>query len=484
MEKEYSYQKDVDQFIEFIKLVIREVKGIKDTEIAMIEGRKLGRPKLGTLRLPEDGGLIQNYDTIQETDTLEDCKKSADKCFRHFLTVQEAKDEFVEKIGNNAKYMLEKMEKRQNKPIIRMRDYDRDPECKCVAREIARLGGTTTIEKLRNMMPWRRDEIESIVERITLIWKDMLYLSEDGTIIMNSFDVRSINAITDTDPITTKSTFKKIYNYVNKRDLQLLKIIKYQNVKEIRDFTDDLIQALENQSIQDYTDLIPEWDIPKLFEMKVFTGKAFAEATFSDLRFKTNMSIDTIINAKLNIALSLNWHCRNYEINIIHPSIAGNLQHSTLQGAISELKRFINKDIVTYGDILDMGEILLPSTQFNNKRMAYRIIAFIRYFTKKCKFGNSTNFIPLGPNWQFKQELRGAEKFAVRSSVSSVDQKTSIDDENTEIEKTYPVLENDKKGSQNIGTEPDSVSENIQNNIKLLTNNSQNSTKEGQNEKK
>jgi hypothetical protein len=158
-----------------------------------------------------------------------------------------------------------------------------------------------------------------------------------------------------------------------------------------------------------------------------------------------------IIEAKIRLASFLKWDTSSFEIDIVHPSVVPNCTTRNILQAISDLKQFVGKKTVTYGDILNQSEIVLSLSNSEYKRICYRIIAFIRDFSDKCLTNNFQDFEQYPSTWNYTSLLKPSENASLQTK-SDNEIKNLVFDKDTTLEDTTSTVETPPETSS--GLEP------------------------------
>lgn len=366
---------------------------------------------------------------------------------------------FISEVGDLVDKALKRIDTHTSKPIVALRDFFINPELTEILVYIALRSSTgkVSMESLKRAFPQYRDNIEEIINNISDLWQEILTIDpETNEIELLDEDFKNFRTIFSCRSFSKETKITKLRDTADIRWGKILYMMKLLHPSEFYEkFGNEWTEYL-NRNLQDFNGLFSEKNIAELNVIQIYTGKEFLERDIYELKLKTNMTRLEIIECKLHVASRLCYNPKDFDISIIHPSIATKTQLAILPSAIKHLKSFFKNERVTYDTILTYNNestkdnsIILTTDDSKYRRLCYKIIAFIRQIHKQITIGEPGSFEPLSSNWSYESELTPSEVRNLKIMLTDVKNPLQQKDQCQE-NSTHTGPENDEKNISGI----------------------------------
>lgn len=405
MQQRVDYTSEMKSQLAFALFTLNKINEIYNVLKPISRARDLGVPELGETPMTED--IAFKFKQFQQSSTLKECKKFGDDVFNFIKGYFKVTFELISELSVKSDTEVDRIENRIDKPVVVLRDFHTNPECAKIVYTLAtRFNGVASMEDLQYAFPHYYDEMPQLVNNIISKWKGLIEFDQDTQIIqMDDRDYRDICALVNYEPIDPDS---RLANLIEKHNLEMGSIyylLEKSVPKEYIEFTRKKQRRYLDLSISQFPSLFSKKQLVELESKGILTAKDFLERDYHFLKYNSHLLKSEIIEAKISLAYKMKWNCKNFELDLIHPSASGEHDVSVFKHALKHLRDFFNKANLTYNDIIGKKEILLSPKDSHVRRVCYRIIAFVRDFSERCLTNEFENFEPYTQKWVFTQHL-------------------------------------------------------------------------------
>lgn len=419
--------------------------------------RDLGVPLLGDSPFTED--LVAKYKQYQNASTVKECREYGDAVLEFMRGYFKVTFELISDGSLRADREVERIQTHTEQPIVALRDFDADPECANLVYTIAtRFHGIASVQDLQNAHPEFYDRIPELINRINTLWLDIISIDPDNQLItLNNDDYQSICSLVNKIPIEPDHRLAKLIEKRNTEMGALYLILSEIAPEHYINYINKKIREYSNKDISEYPLLFSARSVIELRSIGIHTIIDFLTHDYSALRKKTTINKFELIEAKIRLASKMKWNCEKYDISIVHPSVAGDQTVKSLFDAVRHLRENFDRDNITYKDILDSKEIIISPKKSNVRRLIYRIIAFVRDFSKRCLEFDPFDFEPYPSNWNYTSHLTASELKTLKIKKDNSYIIGSLED--------FSESEKSEMNQENEENMPSGLENNVENNL-------------------
>lgn len=405
----YSYRYIVEYFQSKLIDLNQNIDIIYDFMTIHPSGASLGVPKFGTVGITEDVKSA-NY-KMEKASSAKEAITQADIIISHMV---DSSDKVFKYLNDGLRYITEGLKKSKDflkEPKIHIRDWHVDPHAAELMRIIAtQFDGKVSFDVLKRFCIKYAYEFDDLIDRIPLQWKNCLIIDYDEqSIQMNDSDYRDILALFGSHPIEFSKELAELKHVYNTKDLVILHFIKEFGGEKYQSYADAELKKAYDKYLEEYPQLFSKYQLKSFYDLDILKITDFLDFSFETILSKIPISRDELIHAKLTLAASIGYDCRNFELDIIPYALANYATYDSFRTALIEVKKLFKSDIITFANVLDQNEFFLTSNEIRNRHICYRIIAFVREFHSKCISTSGFNYIPPGPKWPFSKQLTAKE---------------------------------------------------------------------------
>jgi hypothetical protein len=443
-----DYKSELTQQLAFALFTLNKANEVFNVLKPVPRARDVGIPELGDTPLTQD--LATKYRQYQNASTPNDIRSLADSVIEFISGYFKVTFELISEIPTRAENEVERIENHIEKPIVIQRDYRINPKCAQIVFALAtRLEKKCTLQDLQHSFPTLYDEIPDIIDYITNKWKGLIEYDPNTQIIsLNDSDYRDILALVAHEPIEPNHRLAKLIEKNNKNMGALYFILEKVAPPEFKSYILKQENKYFNLSLKEFPTLFTALQVKELNTKKLCTALDFLECDYSFLKYQTKMTKAEIIEAKTRLASKMKYDCKDFEIDLIHPSILMDQQIKSISYAVRDLKAYFKNDNLTYQDILAQDEILLQPDDAITRRICYRIIAFIRDYHEKCMEADFEDFKPYPKNWNYTSHLKPKELRSLNIKKDDILKSINID---KQTQKPNTILTQDNISSDQSG---------------------------------
>lgn len=407
---EYSYKRDLTQDHDAFVRIREKLGYILRTLGPCEKARELGFPE------HEDAPLQEHlivHAKIAENETLSDKERLLHSILlnKHYTRYFTEVHRFVSEIDQVTLESIDKLIKKMKHPSVYIRDYDAFPEGAEIMGVLAtRFNGRATKQELKLTLPHHMKDFDEKLERCKSLWRGIITIDPENDMIhQNEADKRSLCATLNKAPLEIEKQQAELYDKINTKISSAFYILSRITDGTHKEMCRQELEKYYNKPLSEYPTLLSKDQVEQLSQKNIHTAIDFLNLSYSDLKYNSNLTKYEIINAKFGLASRTGHDPSHFEIDLVHPSVAVRSQSSSLYEAIRNLKDYFDQDIVTFGDLVTNREIMLSSKTCKARKVAYKIVAFVRYFVDKCKNSDPFRFDPLTHNWRYSEYLSKKE---------------------------------------------------------------------------
>lgn len=452
MQQRVDYKSEMKSQLAFALFALNKTNEIFNVLKPVSRARDVGVPELGETPLTEDIAL--KFKQYQQSSTLKECKKAGDDVFTFIKGYFKVIFELVSELSVKSDKEVDRIENRIDEPTVLLRDFNINPQCAKIIYTLAtRFNGVASMQDLQHAFPHYYDEMSQMINNIIAKWKGLVELNQETQLIqMDDRDYRDICALVDYEPIDPDSRLADLIEKHNQEMGSIYYLLEKSVPKEYIEFTRKKQRRYLDLSLFQFPSLFSKKQLYELETKGILTANDFLERDFHFLKYNSHLLKSEIIEAKISLAYKMKWNCKDFELDLIHPSICGDQSPEFISDAIANLRDLLNKVNLTYDDILSKTEILFTSKHRVYTRYCYRIIAFVRDFHERCLTNEFETFKPYPKDWNFSNFLTQKEVDAlkIKKDISLIN---IIDRGNIDKSKVPQIESNNSKNQSESDVE-------------------------------